>query len=96
MLLALADTHGRDGPRLTDHLRERLAAAECVVHAGDFTTAATLDAFEALTDRLVAVHGNSDTSAVRARLPAVATAEALGRRWLVVHGHDHHRTSLSL
>lgn len=50
----------------------------------------------AQTDRLVAVHGNSDGTAVRARLPAVRTVEALDRRVLVVHGHDHDRTSLSL
>ena len=96
MLVALADTHGRDSPRLTDHLRGRLAAAEGVLHAGDFTTAAVLDSFGDLTDRLVAVHGNSDGPGVRARLPAVRTVEALGRRFLVVHGHDPDRTSLSL
>lgn len=96
MLLALADTHGLDDPRLTDHLRERLAAAEAVLHAGDFTTAAVLDGFADRCDRLVAVHGNSDRSAVSARLPAVTTVEALDRRFLVVHGHDHDRTALSL
>ena len=96
MLLALADTHGRGNPRLSGHLRERLAAADCTVHAGDFATAAVLDAFATLSDRLVAVHGNSDNPAVRERLSAVETVEALGSRFLVVHGHDHDRTSLSL
>lgn len=96
MLLALADTHGRDDPRLTAHLQQRLPTAECVIHAGDFTTAAVLDAFADRSDRLVAVHGNSDASAVSARLPAVATVDVLDRRFLVVHGHDHDRTALSL
>ncbi len=96
MLVALADTHGDTGPRLTDHLQRTVAAADCVLHAGDFVTAAVLEAFEDLSDRLVAVHGNSDTATLRGRLPATATVEALACRLLVVHGHDHDRTSLSL
>jgi predicted phosphodiesterase len=64
VLVALADTHSRDDPRLTDHLRDRVAAADCVLHAGDFTTAAGLDAFEGLTERLVAVRDNSDDAVV--------------------------------
>jgi hypothetical protein len=96
VLVALADTHGRSDPRLTDHLRAAVAAADCVVHAGDFTTTAVLDAFAGLADRLVAVHGNSDGRAVRDRLPATRTIDALGRRFLIVHGHDHGRTALPL
>ncbi|MFT4923836.1 MAG: putative phosphoesterase [Haloarculaceae archaeon] len=96
MLVALADTHAETDLPLTDNLRETLGAADVVCHAGDFTTGAVLDAFEAATDRLVAVHGNSDGMAVRERLPAVATVEALGRKFLVVHGHEHDRTSLPL
>lgn len=95
MLVALSDTHGEADPRLTDHLREAIATADCVCHAGDFATTAVLEAFEGLADRLVAVHGNSDSAAVRARLPATATVQALGRRFLVVHGHEHDRTALS-
>jgi putative phosphoesterase len=45
---------------------------------------------------LHAVHGNSDAVALRERLPAVGTFEALGRRFVFVHGHEHERTSLSL
>jgi putative phosphoesterase len=96
VLVALSDTHGRNDTRLTDHLRETVAAADCVLHAGDFTTAAVLDTFEELTERFVAVRGNSDDAAVRARLPDVGTVETLGRRFLVVHGHEHGRTALSL
>lgn len=100
VLVALADTHADGNPPLTDHLRETLRAAETVVHAGDFTAAATLSAFRDLaagagTD-FAAVHGNSDSAAVRADLPAVRTVEALGERVLLVHGHDHDRTHLSV
>jgi putative phosphoesterase len=96
MLVVLSDTHATDDPALTDHLREQLAAADLVIHAGDFTTPAVLDRFEDLTDRLVAVHGNADSVAVRERLPATETVETLGLRLLVVHGHEHTETRLSL
>lgn len=96
MLLALSDTHGTDDPGLTDHLREQVRAADVVVHAGDFTTPTVLDRFGDLTEDFVAVHGNADGALVRERLPAVETVEALGRRFLVVHGHDHDETNLSL
>jgi phosphoesterase, MJ0936 family len=96
VLVALADTHGRTDLRLTDHLREVVAAADCVLHAGDFTSAAVLDSFADLADQFVAVHGNSDDAAVQARLPAVETVEAFERRLLLVHGHEHDRTALSL
>lgn len=96
MLLALPDTHGTDDTRLTDHLREQIRAADTVVHAGDFTTPAVLEAFEGLAGEFLAVRGNADTAAVRKRLPATASAETLGYRFLVVHGHEHDGTSLSL
>jgi len=96
MLLALSDTHADGSPTLTDHLREQIAAAEVVVHAGDFTSTAALEAFEEMADKLVAVHGNADTAGVKERLPATATIEAFDRRILVVHGHEHDETQLSL
>ena len=96
MLLALSDTHGTDDPELTDHLREQIRAADVVVHAGDFTTPEVLSRFEELTAEFVAVHGNADNAAVRERLPAVETVETLGKRFLLVHGHEHDETSLSL
>lgn len=96
MLVLLSDTHGEDSPRLTDHVRERVEAASVVVHAGDFTTEAVLEAFERRTPELVAVAGNSDTAAVRERLPGRRTFDFAGRRFLVTHGHRRDRTSLSL
>lgn len=96
MLVVLSDTHATDDPPLTDHLREQIAAADIVIHAGDFTTPAVLDRFETLANRLVAVHGNADGAVVRERLPASETVETLGLRFLVVHGHEHTETQLSL
>ena len=96
MLVAVSDTHATASPVLSEYLRDTLVRAETVVHAGDFTTEAVLEGFEGLADEFVAVHGNSDAAAVRERLPAVATVDALGVRFLVVHGHEHDRTSLPL
>jgi putative phosphoesterase len=96
MLVAIADTHADGVPDLTPHLREAIESAEVVCHAGDFTSTAALETFEALADRLVAVHGNSDAMTIRERLPATATVDHLDRRFLAVHGHEHDRTTLSL
>jgi len=100
VLVALADTHARGDPPLTDHLRATFREAEAVVHAGDFTAATTLSALRELAAdagaNFAAVHGNADGAAVRADLPAVRTVEALGTRVLLVHGHEHSRTHLSM
>lgn len=100
VLVALADTHATDDPPLTDHLRETLREADTVLHAGDFTAATTLVAFRDLAAgagaEFAAVHGNSDSAAVRADLPTVQTVETLGERVLLVHGHEHSRTGLSM
>jgi putative phosphoesterase len=96
MLAVFSDTHATDDPSLSDAMCEALDRAEVTIHAGDFTTPAVLDHFEAATDSVVAVSGNRDTPGVRKRVPEMATVNALDRRILVVHGHDHDETSLSL
>jgi putative phosphoesterase len=96
VIVALADTHATGAPPLSAHLRETIREADLVLHAGDFTARATLDAFRDLAEEFAAVHGNSDGVAVREELPAVRTVEALGERILLVHGHEHDRTRLSL
>lgn len=96
VLVALGDTHASDGHRLQGEALSAVRDAETVVHTGDFTTAATLDAFEREAATLAAVAGNNDDARVTARLPATRTVEALGRRFVVAHGHEHDPTSLSL
>lgn len=96
MLVVFSDTHGEEGPRLTDFLRETIDSATLVAHAGDFTTTEVLDAFEARANEFVAVAGNSDSPAVRERLPEWRTFEFANRRFLLTHGHLYDRTSLSL
>ncbi|EMA43686.1 metallophosphoesterase [Halococcus saccharolyticus] len=96
MIVALADTHGTDGHCLNDRLLETVRAADLVVHAGDLTTEAVLDAFAAECREFVAVHGNNATPAVRDRLPAERVVEHEGVRIALTHGDDRDETGLSL
>ncbi|MEV8096404.1 metallophosphoesterase [Kitasatospora sp. NPDC085879] len=85
-LLLVSDTHVPARARiLPGELLERIAAADVVVHAGDWTDTATLDLFEQRAKRLIAVHGNNDGPELRARLPETARADLDGLRLGVVH-----------
>jgi putative phosphoesterase len=96
MLVAVGDTHAESSPKLTTHLRERLAEAGPVVHTGDFTTERVLDAFESETDLFAGVAGNRDSAAVRSRLPETRSLRWGDRTLLVAHGHRHDNTALSI
>src|SRR5699024_6138027 len=69
VICVVSDTHGTDGHRLADRTLEAVREADLVVHAGDFTTEAALDAFEAESRDFRAVRGNNATPTVRERLP---------------------------
>jgi putative phosphoesterase len=146
VITVLSDTHGTDDHRLEGRTLAAVRTADLVLHAGDFTTAAVLDAFVAETGserertngretepadsagvgdgmedgdgvgngegrgrrererrrhrddekRFVAVAGNNDDAAVRERLDETGVVEGGGVRFLVVHGHRHDATALSL
>lgn len=110
MITVVSDTHGTDGHRLAGRTLTAVREAALVVHAGDFVTEDALAAFEAQAgaeagsgtdtpgegERFVAVAGNNDGPAVRDRLGDVAVADRAGVRFVVVHGHDHDATRLSL
>ncbi|QIO21332.1 metallophosphoesterase [Haloarcula sp. JP-L23] len=96
MLTIVSDTHGTDGHRLEGRTLEAVRAADHVVHAGDFTTEAVLDAVETDASTLTAVYGNNDTMGVRDRLSDVATLSWAGLTVLVVHGHEHSETALGM
>ncbi|MCW2844460.1 MAG: phosphodiesterase [Nocardioides sp.] len=82
----MADTHlPRRARDLPAELWRAVDAADAVVHAGDWVDVALLDQLEARSRRLLAVHGNNDGPALRARLPEVARAELAGLRFAVVH-----------
>ena len=88
MLIAvIADTHlPRGARRLPDSCLERTAAADLVLHAGDFTSATTLAEIELIGPPVLAVHGNVDDAELLRRLPAERTVDAGGA--LIAMTHD--------
>jgi putative phosphoesterase len=62
-----------------------MAAADLILHLGDFTALELLDELEALGPPVAAVHGNVDAPELRARLPEARTIEAAGARIAMVH-----------
>lgn len=96
VLAVVSDTHGTDGHRLDGRTAEAVRRADAVVHAGDFTTAAVLDAFEDEADRLEAVYGNNDDAAIRDRLPAERVVAAGGLTLVVTHGDRRRGQGLAL
>ena len=96
VICVVSDTHGTDGHRLAGRTLEAVRAADCVVHAGDFTAEAALDGFETEAHDLRAVHGNNATPAVRERLPAERTIEFDGAQIALTHGDRRDDTGLEL
>lgn len=85
-LLVLADTHVPARARdLPPPLWDQVAAADVVLHAGDWTDERLLDAVQARSRQLVGVFGNNDGPQLRARLPQVARCDLGGLRFAVVH-----------
>jgi uncharacterized protein len=85
-VLLTADTHvPRRARDLPAPLWAAVDAADVVIHAGDWVDVPLLDALESRAKRLVAVWGNNDGHALRARLPEVARVELEGLRVAVIH-----------
>jgi putative phosphoesterase len=87
MLIAvISDTHmPRGRRRLPDACVERIAAADLLIHAGDFMTLGVLRELEAIGPPLVGVHGNMDSAELGRLLPAERIVEAASARIAVVH-----------
>jgi len=87
MLIAIiADTHlPRGTRRLPAACVERIATADLLLHAGDFTTLAVLRELEAIGPPLAGVHGNVDSDELRRLLPAERIIEAGGARLAMTH-----------
>jgi putative phosphoesterase len=87
MLIAvISDTHmPRGGRRLPEACVERIAAADLLLHAGDFSTVEVLRELEAIGPPVVGVHGNVDSAELRRLLPAERVVEAEGARIALIH-----------
>ena len=85
-IAVISDTHMHGPGRvLPAPCLDRLRAADLIVHAGDWSDAATLGMVRGLGRPLVAVHGNVEEPAVRAALPPTAEVELGGLTLGVVH-----------
>lgn len=70
LIAAISDTHlPRGRRRVPDACLQRLARADLILHAGDFSTVEVLRDIEAIGPPVKAVHGNVDCAELRARLP---------------------------
>jgi uncharacterized protein len=85
-LLLIADTHVPKRARdLPAQVWNEVAAADVVVHAGDWVEPELLDALDARAARLIACWGNNDGAELRRRLPERADVTLEGLRFTVVH-----------
>ncbi|MEU8074865.1 YfcE family phosphodiesterase [Catellatospora citrea] len=85
-MVVMADTHvPKRAWDLPAPLWNAVDDADVVVHAGDWVDVPLLDALEQRAKRLIAVYGNNDGPALRARLPETARAELAGLRIAVIH-----------
>lgn len=92
----VSDTHRETGHGLRGETAGAIEAADRVLHAGDFTTAAVLEAFQAAGPPVLAVHGNRDDDDVCDRLPAERTVSVAERRVAMTHRHESGTTGLTM
>jgi uncharacterized protein len=87
MLIAvISDTHlPRGARRLPDACVERIAGADLLLHAGDFSTLDVLRELEAIGPPVAGVQGNVDSADLRRMLPEERVVEAGGARIGMVH-----------
>jgi len=81
----VSDTHVPEREdRIPEGFRERIAAADHTIHAGDFETPAVLADVRDLATDLTAVYGNVDPAEID--LPGVADVTLGGVTFVVTHG----------
>jgi uncharacterized protein len=82
----VSDTHLPRGSRsLPRSCVERLAAADAILHAGDFMELSVLEELGALGPPVHAVRGNVDSAELQARLPLTRVVAADGARIAMIH-----------
>jgi putative phosphoesterase len=82
----VSDTHLPRGSRaIPEACRQRMGAAELILHAGDLSTVEVLEDLRAIGPPLAAVHGNIDSAELRRMLPERQVVDAAGVRIGLVH-----------
>jgi uncharacterized protein len=85
LLAIISDTHLPRGPKqLPGGCVDRLQAADMILHAGDFSSLAVLQALESVAP-VAAVHGNMDDRELRRRLPERRVVDVDGALIAMVH-----------
>jgi uncharacterized protein len=85
-IAVISDTHlPRGARRLPEECARRIAVADLLLHAGDFSTAAVLRELEAIGPPVIGVHGNVDSADLRRLLPVERVVEAEGARIAMLH-----------
>ena len=80
-IAVISDTHlPRDLRQLPEACVERIAVADLLLHAGDFSTLEVLRELEAIGPPVAGVHGNVASAELRRLLPAerIVDAEGMG------------------
>ena len=86
VIAVISDTHlPRGARRLPDACVERIAAADLLLHAGDFSTLDVLRELEAIGPPVAGVHGNVDSADLRRLLPPERLVEADEARIAMLH-----------
>ena len=86
VVAVISDTHlPRGERRLPDACRERMRAADLIVHAGDWVAREVVEEISRFGPPLAGVYGNMDSEDVRRLMPQVRTVEAGGARIAIVH-----------
>jgi putative phosphoesterase len=86
VIAVLADTHmPRGSRRLPEPCIELIAAADAVIHAGDFFALSALEEIRELCPTIHAVHGNVDEEPLRRLLPAEVEVEVGQRTVAITH-----------
>lgn len=86
-ILAISDTHAKSLRDLPKSLLKEIAAADIVVHCGDYTSVSLLHELRDLAKKFVGVYGNVDSIEIRCEVPDKKTFEVGGRRIGVIHPH---------
>ncbi|HEV7804703.1 MAG TPA: metallophosphoesterase family protein [Solirubrobacteraceae bacterium] len=85
-LAIISDTHLPRGARsIPEACLQRCREADAILHAGDLIGMPTLELLRSLGPPLHAIHGNVDSAAVRAVLPARLEVELGGVRLGMIH-----------